>query len=466
MGNRDSFFTACELAASEIVNLSSSPTYIITHFDPDGLTAGSIIASALRRENKPFILRVLQRLEYSYLENLRETITLNSAVIFCDLGSGVIDAFLEWDKSVQIFILDHHSIAREYDLPKNIRLINPHVYSIDGTSAISGSGVAYFVAININPINKDLGHLAIIGALGDRQDQGENSSLIELNHLIAIDAVKNKLCTDHVSLWFFDRSRDLLTILKRLNIDELNDDVSISLFLQEIGLSSGNKGKRKTFHNLNEPEKKKLASELIVKFMVDSKEIYKHDYQIIDEKNISLRDARVFASRLNACGRMNRPDIGIALCMGDRQQALNELAPITKEYSKKIGEGIQYFLSEGKIQDKTEIYFLDGRNFVDENFIGPITSIISSIKEFKSKPVLSCATIDETRVKISMRKNKSLKKEIKLDKILVKAVDALELATEVGGHTAAAGAIIKTPHFEIFIDMVNTLISEVESTGS
>ncbi|MHA1948030.1 MAG: DHHA1 domain-containing protein, partial [Candidatus Hodarchaeales archaeon] len=223
---------------------------------------------------------------------------------------------------------------------------------------------------------------------------------------------------------------------------------------------------RKTFHDLNESEKKKLASELIVKFMVDSKEIYKHDYQLTDEKNISLRDARVFASRLNACGRMNRPDIGIALCMGDRLQALNELEPITKEYSKKIGEGIQYFLSEGKIQDKKEIYFLDGRNFIDENFIGPITSIISSIQEFKSKPVLSCATIDKTRLKISMRKNNSFKKEIKLDEILVKAVDALELATEVGGHTSAAGAIIKTSHLEIFIDMVNTLISEVESAGS
>jgi RecJ-like exonuclease len=466
MGDQDSFFTACERTASEIVNLPSSPTYIITHFDPDGLTAGSIIASALRRENKPFMLRVLQRLEYSYLKHLRETITQNSAVIFCDLGSGVIDAFLEWDKTVQIFILDHHSIAREYDLPKNIKLINPHLYSIDGTNAISGSGVAYFVAINVNPLNKDLGYLAIIGALGDRQDQGENSSLIGLNHLIAMEAVKNKLCTDHVSLWFFDRSRDLLTILKRLNIDELNDDVSISLFLHEIGLSSGNKRGRKTFHDLNESEKKKLASELIVKFMVDSKEIYKHDYQLINEKNIPLRDARVFASKLNACGRLNRPDIGIALCMGDRQQALNELEPITKEYSKKIGEGIQYFISEGKIQEKPEIYFLDGRNFVDENLIGPVTSIISSMQKFKLKPILSCATIDKTRLKISMRKNNSFKKEIKLDEVLIKAVDALELATEVGGHTEAAGAIIETSRLETFINMVNTLISEVESIGS
>ena len=322
MEDRDSFFVACKAAASEIINLSSSPVYIFTHFDPDGLTAGSIIACALRRENKPFILRVLKRLEYSYLGIVSETIPKNSTVIFCDLGSGVIDAFLEWDKSVQIFILDHHSIARKYDLPENIRLINPHIYSIDGTSAISGSGVAYFVAININPINKDLAHLAIIGALGDRQDQGENSSLIGLNQLIMKSAAENKICTDYVSLWFFDRSRDLLSILRRLNIDGLEDDVSISLFLMEIGLSSGNKARRKTFYDLNEAEKKKLASELIIKFMVDSKEIYKHDYQIINEKDKSLQDARVYASRLNACGRLDHPEVAIALCMGDKQLAL------------------------------------------------------------------------------------------------------------------------------------------------
>ena len=466
MEDRESFFAACKLAASEILEFSSSPIYIITHFDPDGLTAGSIIANALRRENKPFILRILRRLEYSYLNKIGESISENSVVIFCDLGSGVINGFLDWDSSVKIFILDHHSITRENDLPKNVTLINPHRFSIDGTKAISGSGVAYFVAINVNSKNKDLAHLAIIGALGDRQDQGENSSLIGLNKIIVDEAVKRRLCTDHVSLWFFDRSRDLLTILRRLNINGLDDDISISLFLSNIGLVSGNKGKRKTFHDLTEAEKKKLASELIVKFMVDSKEIYKHDYQLINESDQSLRDARVFASRLNACGRLNRSDIGITLCMGDRQLALNELAPIKKEYSKKIGEGMQYFLSEGKIQEMKEMYFLDGRNVVEENFIGPITSVISSIPEYRSKPVLSCATIDEVRVKISMRKNNSFKNELQLDKILVKAIDALDVITEVGGHSEAAGAIIDSSYIETFVDMVNTLIAEVKHTDS
>ena len=98
MDDQESFLTACNQIAKEILNLPASPIYIICHFDPDGLTAGSIIAHALRREKKTFTLRTLQRLEFSYLKKMGETIAKNSVVIFCDLGSGVIDAFLEWDK--------------------------------------------------------------------------------------------------------------------------------------------------------------------------------------------------------------------------------------------------------------------------------------------------------------------------------------------------------------------------------
>ena len=77
-------------------------------------------------------------------------------------------------------------------------------------------------------MNKNLAHLAIIGALGDRQDQGENSSLIGLNRNIVKDAIDNHLCTDFVSVWFYDRTRDLITSLKRLNIEELTNSQSLS----------------------------------------------------------------------------------------------------------------------------------------------------------------------------------------------------------------------------------------------
>ena len=103
---------------------------------------------------------------------------------------------------------------------------------------------------------------------------------------------------------------------------------------------------------------------------------------------------------------------------------------------------------------------------MNEDLIGPITSVVSSMKEYRSKPVLSCAIIDETRVKISSRKVNTLKKTIKLDKVLVEAINTLKLDTEVGGHSSAAGAIVNGNYLVNFVDTVNEIILEVENSGS
>ncbi|MHA2107025.1 MAG: DHH family phosphoesterase [Candidatus Hodarchaeales archaeon] len=460
------FFSVCKEAAKQIIKRKHTiPFYIYSHFDPDGLTAASILAMTFKRENIPFRIRILKRLEFNQVREIGESLPKNALVIFCDLGSGVIDAFKIWDPSIQIYILDHHSLVSECKLQDNLHLINPHCFSIDGSSKISGSGVTYFVAININPLNKGFAYLAIIGALGDRQDQGENSSLIGLNRIIVEDALNNQLCTDSVTVWFYDKTRDLVSSLKRLNIDEFNEEISIHYFLEDIGISLTGKSGKRAILELGEEEKKKLASELIVRNYVDPIELYKHDYQLLNEQVIQIQDARVFANRLNACGRMNRPDVGIALCMGDRNQALAELKPIVKDYSKQIGEGINWVLSNGNLEDLSALYFIDGRSRIEENIIGPITSILSSMEEYSSKPVLSCAKIDHNRVKISIRKSRSSNNEIKLDEILRRGIQALNLDTEVGGHSAAAGAILIEEELTSFKMQVNSLLSEDLETG-
>ncbi len=455
------FLVACKNAAANLIKINATfPLFIFSHFDPDGLTAASILGLAFKREKIPFQMKIFKRLEIKQVNLIGKSLPKNSLVIFCDLGSGVIDAFKTWHSSVRIFILDHHSLVSKCDIADNIHLINPHCFSIDGSNMISGSGVSYFVANYLNPLNKNLAHLAIIGALGDRQDQGENSSLIGLNRNIVKDAIDNQLCTDFVSVWFYDRTRDLITSLKRLNIEEFDNDISVHHFLEEISIPISGKFGRRTVMELNEEEKKKLASELIVRGYIAPEALYKHDYQLVNEQEIQIQDARVFANRLNACGRMNRPDIGIALCMGDRNQAIVELKPILKEYSKRIGEGIRWTLHEGNLEELSALYFIDGRNKIEENMIGPITSILASMEEYKQKPILSCAQIDENRVKISIRKSHHLENEIELDKILRRGFDNLNLDSEVGGHSAAAGAILIEKELSTFKTRINEILLE------
>jgi single-stranded-DNA-specific exonuclease len=452
-----SFFEACQIVAEDIQKVNTnSLIYVFSHLDADGLTAASILAAALSREGLNFQIRILDRLEYDTLDNLKVTLPQESTLIFSDLGTGVAEAFLEWDQSRRIFILDHHLPTSNIEFSGNIHHLNPHFYSIDGTTEISGAGVAYFVTIQMNQLNKKLAPLAIIGALGDRQDQGEQSSVIGLNNLIVEDAKRLELVSDAVSVWFFDRTRSIISILRQTDFLPFENDLEIRAFLDGINVLYKNGDKLRPFYDLNEEECRSLASELIVQYGIDPNDIYKKDYQLNKEKIHFLRDARVFASNLNACGRIQQPDIGISLCLGDRQTALRDLHLIKKEYSKRIAENMKW--ANENLQELEAIHLLDGRNSIDERMIGTIVSMLSSRKDINPKPLLGYTQTSSGKIKISMRLSRFQDIQIDLNRLLNEVVSKVEPQSEVGGHAVAAGAIISEIFLTDFIAHVNQLI--------
>ncbi|MFW9906413.1 MAG: DHH family phosphoesterase [Candidatus Thorarchaeota archaeon] len=452
-----SFFEVCQIVAEDIQKgNTNSLIYIFSHLDADGLTAASILAAALSREGFNFQLRILDRLEYETLDNLKTTLPQESTVIFSDLGTGVAEAFLRWDQSQNIFILDHHLPASNIEFPSNIHHLNPHFYSVDGTTELSGAGVAYFVSIQMNQSNKNLAPLAIIGALGDRQDQGEQSSLTRLNKLIVEDAKKLKLLTDDVSVWFFDRTRSIISILSHTEFLPFKNELEIRAFLDGIDILYFKEDNIRPFYDLNEEECRRLASELIVQYDIDPNDIYKMDYQLTKEKINFLKDARVFASNLNACGRIQQPDIGISLCLGDRQTALRDLHLIKKEYSKQIAENMKW--ANENLQELEAIHLLDGRESINERMIGTIVSMLSSRKEINPKPLLGYTQTLSGKIKISMRLPRFHNVQIDLSQLLNEVVKEVEPQSEVGGHAVAAGAIISENSLTDFIAQVNQRI--------
>jgi RecJ-like exonuclease len=457
---RASFFEACQKIAEDIQKTNGIyPIYIFSHFDADGLAAASILAATLSQAGFNFQLRILERLEYGTMNNLRDTLPHGSTVIFSDLGTSVVEAFLQW-KSHEIFILDHHSPTSKIEFSRNIRILNPHYYSIDGTTELSGAGVAYFVSICINPQNKYLAPIALIGALGDRQDQGEYSSVIGLNKLIVEDAKKLEMVSDEVSVWFFDKTRSILSILRRNEFLGFENELDIRAFLERLEIPFSKGKEQRSFFDLNEEECRRLASELIVQYSVDPSEIYKKDYQLNHEKIDFLKDARVFATKLNACGRLRRPDIGISLCLGDRQTTLRDLKLVENEYSRIISQNLKWALSKDHIQELTAIHYLDGRESINDRMIGTIISILSSRKDISSKPLLGCAQTTTGKIKISMRLSRFQDQQIDLCRLLNQVIRDVEPNSEVGGHAAAAGAIILEASLDVFVARVNQLVLE------
>ncbi|MHA2306591.1 MAG: DHHA1 domain-containing protein [Candidatus Hodarchaeales archaeon] len=461
MTNEAAFLKACQNISKDILKKSKSrPIHIFSHFDADGLAAASILAKTFFREDLTYQIRIFERLEYEALKKLGNELPKNSTIIFSDIGTGIIDAFQEWESSIEIYILDHHSPSSQIIIPKKVHLLNPHDFSIDGTSDISGAGVAYFVSINMNPKNIDLAYLAIIGALGDRQDQGLKSSLTGLNEIIVENAKKCGMVSDDVSVWFFDRSRSIISILQRASFSGLNNELVIISFLNKLKIKYKNKEKHRSFYDLNEEEFRLLASELIIQYNVDPNEIYKRDYQLTKEKNQFLQDARVFATKLNACGRSKRSDVGISLCLGNRKKALRDLNLIEKEYSKMIAQGMNWSLSNNHLEELSGIYFLDGRNRINERVIGTIISILSSRKENITKPILGCALTSTNKIKISMRTPKIHRNKFDLSYLLKQVINTFDSNFEVGGHAAAAGAIITEEYLNTFVSRVDQLVKK------
>jgi len=123
---------------------------VVTHNDADGLSAGGIIHKAFLREGYRVHTRSVKQLDRDVLKEISKSKA--GLVIFSDLGAGVLDDIQELF-NCDIIILDHHQLVEcEHELIH----VNPHNVGIDGSREISGSGIAYLFAKEMNKKTKTL----------------------------------------------------------------------------------------------------------------------------------------------------------------------------------------------------------------------------------------------------------------------------------------------------------------------
>lgn len=150
-----------DTAASDLADELSRQSYveILCHHDADGISAGSIMATALFRAGIPFRLRITHRVSEQNLPKTRP-------LLLCDLGSGL--SSLPED----CMVIDHH--LPFFEGPFHV---NPRLFGIDGDTELSAAGAAYLVA-NAFGDNRDLAGLFLLGVVGDGQAlEGKNREL-------------------------------------------------------------------------------------------------------------------------------------------------------------------------------------------------------------------------------------------------------------------------------------------------
>ncbi|MEM2122287.1 MAG: DHH family phosphoesterase [Candidatus Bathyarchaeia archaeon] len=443
---------------------------VVSHFDADGLAAGAIMAKALLRWGASIHVKVAMQLDEATLKSLKPI--ERDITVFSEIGSGYLNLITENIKG-PVFILDHHPPGDvETEAGPGIVHLNPMIYGFDGGREISGSGVNYLAVKAADPGNINLAPLAVVGALGDMQDRNEKRELLSLNRLVVEDGVKAGLLKVERDLIFYGReTRPIHRALASTTTPFLpgltgREDACLA-FLSSVEIPVREGERWRTVASLTMEEKKRLISGIVEYLTV-------HGFQgslaqgllggvytlTMEEEGSILRDAREYSSALNACGRMDKPGLGIAVCLGDRGESLRELEDLVREYRQVLGKHMDWIAQNpDRIQSLEGFHIVRGEDYIDENLVGAVASMLSaSALVAMARPPIVPAKSRDGLVKISARATEKLVMEgVKLGE----AFSALSTMYSGigGGHDIAAGAQIPPERLEEYLEKLNGKLS-------
>jgi RecJ-like exonuclease len=464
-----SFLDSAKQAAKAIVETVEDDglIHVFSHLDADGVAAGGIIGKALLRLDARFRIRITQWIEEKIFEVLSDRPQL---IVFSDLGSGYTDLLREKLADFKIVILDHHQVVGKDST--NFVHVNPHLNGIDGARDISGAGVAYFVAKAIDEANVDSAPVAVVGALGDLQDKYDQRMLGGMNERIVEEAAQAGILTVEKDLIFFGReTRPIHRMLANTTtpfIPGISGEEGNSLaFLKSLNIEPRNGEKWRALRDLSDDEKRRLCTALAdyllsKRLRFDVGALIGHVYVLNREEPWTpLRDAREFAVLLNATGRMDRPSLGVTVCMGNRGPAFEEAVKVLEDYRRAISKYLGWVMEKPeRMREMENIYVVYGENFINDKIVGAISSILSGGLPNPEKPLIAYANVeDQGLAKISART---------VDAVVARGInlgDIMQTAAEKcdgkgGGHNIAAGAQVPLDKINTFISIVNGLVGQ------
>lgn len=442
----------------------STSVLLVSHIDADGLTSAAIATQALRRESIPHQVAFCRQLDEAELERIAATD--HETVLFTDFGSGQIEHIQRHEEAgaFTAVVVDHHQIG-DGDVEHHL---NPLLEGINGSTELSGAGSAYVLARALSDDNTDLAGLAVIGAVGDMQDA--TGELIGANRAIVqegIDAGVLKTATD-LAL-YGKQTRPLPKLLEyssEMRIPGVSSNpAGARRFLEDLDIELKDDEGWRTWSDLSIEEKQHITSSIVrlgVQAGVDASEI--NDlvgtaYELLNEaEGTQLRDASEFSTLLNSTARYDRADVGLAVCLGDREEAYRRAKILLRSHRENLATGLRWVVSNG-VTVEEHIQWFDAGTNIRETIVGIIAGMALGENGIsRSMPIIAFADKeDEANVKVSARATHALTgKGLDLSVVMTEAAAAV--GGEGGGHNVAAGATIPDGAREEFLRRADELV--------
>jgi len=441
---------------------------VVSHIDADGLTAAAIMCHALDRLGIEHGVRFVKQLDKGILEEVADA---NIPTIFTDLGSGMLS---DMPRGMDVVIADHHQVDQDGagDIPYHL---NPHLFGIDGSTELSGAGCAYLLAQSLRCPgiqSGDLADLAIVGAVGDLQAR-KFGKLVGCNREILKQGSDRGVLNYKKDISFFGKqTREVFRLLLYSSDPYLpgltgNEAASIE-FLRKAGIGSGGERWRRWI-DLTAEEQQKVVSSLVQHCISRRMSSY-HLHRLVTEvytlckekKGTEMRDASEYSTLLNATARYGFADVGLAVCLGDRDKKLAEAHDLLKDHRKNLVDGLKLVRERG-ITKLAHIQYFDAGSAIRDTIVGIVAGMSLSNSKNRDTAILAFAESD-AGLKVSARGTQNLIRQG------LNLADALgECAASVGGtgggHNIAAGATIPRGSKDEFLELMDTMVGKQLTTG-
>ncbi len=367
-------------------------------------------------------------------------------MIFLDLASGSLGYLAK--KKTEVFVFDHHELVQE--IPNNVFMVNPVLH--DDEEPICSAAICYLFAKSLNHENKDLAHLAVLGMVGDMHEKHIGKVFDEI--------LKDSETVIKKGLLIYPSTRPLDRALEYSSnpyIPGVSGSRTGALaLLRDAGLSLEN-GKYKALNELNGEEMTKLITAIILRSTKSSKAV-NHEELIGNLFLVKffnrLEDARELSALINACSRMDNPEVALGFCLGNK--TFKEKAEkIYINYKQNLVSALKYVSesTDEKIEGK-DYLIINARDKIKDTIIGTVASILSHSPMYPEGLVIVALAYNGEKIKVSARLAGRNGRNVR--DTLHRAV--VSLGGEVGGHPQAAGCLISRDKEGEFIEELKKVL--------
>ncbi len=465
---------------------SAKKVAIASHIDADGVSAAAVAKTALDRTGVVSEVRFLKKLDDESIKTLGSSGA--DIVWFTDLGSGSVSKL----EGLACIVSDHHvpescgagakkgEQALLTDFSSVIH-VNPQMHGLSGASELSGAGSTFLVAMAMDERNMDLIVLAILGAVGDLQDQ-KTRRLEGLNATLVRAGVEDGSLRALEDIRYFGRETRPLHKMLEYSSDPFlpritgNEEGALS-FLLELGIELKEGEEWRSWAGLEEREKQSIITALrdhleqnrrrpeVVERLTG--EVYEFRKEAAGSP---LRDAKEFSTLLNACGRHGRAEVGLRICTGDRRDALQEGIALLRDHRSALSKALTRAKGSGVVRMKN-IQFFDAGDEIEDTIVGTVAGmLLGSEGADRTAPMVAFA--ESTEFSASPKSKASARGTQELVSRGMDLSAAIRTAAEKvggvgGGHNIAAGATIPDDRKDEFLETLDQIVgSQLVSRGT